>query len=61
MFLLGLSVWVVWAYIRQMQLFWVPEADFWYRLGTCMKDVWYLPVIFWVTGAALFVLLERKW
>lgn len=60
MFLLGLLVWVVWAYIRQMQLIWIPEEDIWHRLGTCMKDVWYVPVILWVTGVAFFVLLRKK-
>lgn len=60
MFFLGVLVWIMWAYIRQMQLVWIPETDFWHRLGTCMKDVWYIPVIFWVAGVMLFILLEKK-
>ena len=60
MVIFGFLVWVVWAYVRQMQLFLIPETDFWYRLGTYMRESWYLPLVFWAVGVVSFILLEKR-
>lgn len=55
----GILVWVVWSYIRQMQLYWIPEATFWYRLGVSMGEGWYIPLISGIIGVLSFILLEK--
>jgi hypothetical protein len=60
MIIFGILIWVIWAYVRQAQLFWIPEADLWYRLGTCMGESWQIPLIFWAVGGVSFILLKKK-
>lgn len=60
-FIFGLIVWTVWAYVEQSQLFWIPEATFWYRLGVLMVRNWYIPSIFVAVGFVSFILLRRKY
>lgn len=57
----GFVVWVVWAYVCQMQRIWIPETTFWHRMGVCMGESWYTPLIFWAIGVISFILLEKKY
>ncbi len=57
--LCGFVAWIIWAYIRQKQLFWIPETTFWHRMSICMGEGGYIPLIFGVIGAISFTLLEK--
>lgn len=56
----GSTVWLVLAYVRQRQLVWIPEAGLWYRIGVCMWESLYIPLVFVAVGLSSFVLLKKR-
>jgi len=59
--LCGFVAWIVWAYVCQKQLVWIPETTFWHRMSVCMGESWYIPLIFGAIGVISFILLEKKY
>ena len=57
----GFLAWVVFAYVCQGQRIWIPETTFWQRMGVCMGEIWYIPLVFGAIGVTLFILLEKRY